>query len=146
MPRTAATFAWLGVIAVALATNISRYPLVTQMVQNAYRAEAAASSPSPGGAGLVSDSAGHGQSQSHTTSPKPEEKLAASPEKPAIASQPEEHESPPAAAGEEIASPSARPVAFSQPMAPIEDAGASPANAVDPLDLGNGVRRLPPVE
>ena len=42
----------------------------------------------------------------------------------------------------------ASPVAFSQPMAPIEDAdaGAPPADAVDPLDLGNGVRRLPPVE
>ncbi len=120
MPRIAAAFAWLGVIAIALATNISRYPLVTQMAQNAYRADAAESSKTSEG------------------------KLAASPDQPAIAAQPAERQSPPAISQEEPASTSASPAAFSPQMTPIDD--APPAAAVDPLDLGNGVRRLPPVD
>ena len=74
--------------------------------------------------------------------------LAASADKPAIAARPAEQESQAAAPRQEPVSLPASPVAFSQPMAPIEDAdaGALLADAVDPLDLGNGVRRLPPVE
>ena len=126
MPRIAAAFAWLGVIAIALATNISRYPLVTQMAAKCV----------PGGCGGIVKSRARRQRARANSPPRRTSRQSRHSRQSASPRRQYRREEP--------ASTSASPAAFSPQMTPIDD--APPAAAVDPLDLGNGVRRLPPVD
>ena len=128
------TFVWLGVIVGAVGLNMTRYPAVSQMVRDCCQPQTAVQSAPP----IQPASA-------------MESKTATVPERPAIAAQPVETKDPPAATrnlnvdempSRALATATAIPVVRVSPAA-LQAESPPPA---DPLDLGNGVRRLPPVD
>jgi hypothetical protein len=126
------TFVWLGVIVGAVGLNMTRYPAVSQMMRDSCQPQ-----PLPQSAPPI-------PSASPTAS-----KTAAVPARSASAAQSIETNDPPAATRNSNADerPSgawaaAIPVVRVSPAA-LQAESAPPA---DPLDLGNGVRRLPPVD
>ena len=134
MPRIAVTFAWLGVIAIAVGLNIVRYPVVSQMVSSSLQ-------PSP-----VSPPPPQPQTPQKPVSLPAESKPTVVTEKPAIVAQPAVV-APPVVAKEPKPTPSepTGQLVSARPLAPIEEM-RSTSEPPDPADLGNGVRRLPPVD
>ncbi len=134
MPRIAVTFGWLGVIVGAVGLNMTRYPAVSQMVRDWCQPQPLAQSAPP----------------IQSASPM-ESKTATVPERPAIAAQPVETKDSPSATpnlnAEERPS-GALATATAIPVVRVSQAAfqAESPPPADPLDLGNGVRRLPPVD
>ncbi len=129
MPRIAVTLLWLGVIVAAVGLNMARYPGVSQMVRDSCQPQPLAQAVTPASSASPAPPA--------PISAKAENQPAATAERPALAAQPVEAKDPPT-----------RSPASTVPVVPVAQAvsPAEPPAAADPLDLGNGVRRLPPVD
>ena len=139
VPRIAVSCLWLGVIVAAVGLNMARYPGVSRMVGEVCQPQplAPSASAAPSAAALPPT----------PSSLKAESKPPAPPERPAIAAQPVEAKNPPPWTPNRSESRTAdlARAASPAPVVPAAVALESPPPA-DPLDLGNGVRRLPPVE
>ncbi len=163
MPRIAVTFAWLGVIAGAVALNMVRYPVVSEMARGAYAPEPAAQPTAPAQAAEKSapelpavpkmernDRSGHqGDSPIFGAARGDvERKLEPSPDKPLPVAPVESQQATvrgQAIGDKEQPNRSPQQAVSAPAMEPVPQ--PEPASAfVDAADLGNGVRRLPAVD
>jgi hypothetical protein len=138
VPRMATTIALVGLAACAIGVNIVRYPMVSQMVSEVGGPVAVATAPAP-------------------TAQAPDRPAVAAspPEKPAVVARPLEKpadilrpaDKQPAARAATVAAETPRPASdpsgTARPVVPVVPSGLPAPVAVE---LGNGVRRLPPVE
>ncbi len=143
VPRIAVSFLWLGLIVGAVALNMARYPGVSQMVSDSCRPQPLAQSATP--SPPVSPAS---PLPPAPTSPRVESQPPAAAQRPALADRSAEAKDPSEPTQDRNAGPPSRTLARAVPEVPVVQAAVAvePPRPVDPLDLGNGVRRLPPVE
>jgi hypothetical protein len=156
VPRIAVSFLWLGLIVGAVGLNMARYPGVSQMVSDACRpqppaqavaSQAAAAQPEAAKPSLRSPPEAESKSASASQQPAPAAQAAKTAQHEEMAQDEVAAQDKKAAQHKETAPP-ADATARATPPTPVVQAAVTieRLQPADPLDLGNGVHRLPPVE